>query len=173
MAPEGQDRIPAGYVRRAHGIHGDVVVRGTLQDAGDRFVEGAVLVTNEDAPREFEITGVRGHQGDFIITFSGVNDRNVADAMRGIQFTIDKADRRELVPGEWWPEDLVGCEVFTVQSDSVGVVANVITGASQDRLIVETHEGSRAEIPFVVALVPEVDVENRRIVVDLPGGLLE
>jgi 16S rRNA processing protein RimM len=93
--------------------------------------------------------------------------------MRGIQFTIDRADRRELVPGEWWPEDLVGCDVFTVQGDSVGVVANVITGASQDRLVVETSDGSSAEIPFVAALVPEVDVENRRIVVDLPGGLLE
>jgi 16S rRNA processing protein RimM len=173
MTPEGQDRIPAGYVRRAHGIHGDVVVRGTLQDAGDRFVEGAVLVTNEEAPREFEITGVRGHQGDFIITFNEVNDRDVADAMRGIQFTIDRADRRELVPGEWWPEDLVGCDVFTVQGGSVGVIADVITGASQDRLVVKTPEGSRSEIPFVDALVPEVDVKNGRIVVDLPEGLLE
>jgi 16S rRNA processing protein RimM len=173
MDPEGQDRIPAGYVRRAHGIHGDVVVRGTLQDAGVRFVEGAVLLTNEDAPREFEITGVRGHQGDFIITFSGVNDRNVADAMRGIQFTIDRADRRELESGEWWPEDLVGCEVLSTDGDRVGVVASVITGEAQDRVVVETSEGAKGEVPFVSALVPEVDVENRRIVVDLPEGLLE
>jgi len=173
MAPEGQDRIPAGYVRRAHGIRGDVVVRGTLQDAGDRFFEGAVLVTNEVVPRKLTIVGVRGHQGDYIISFDSVNDRDVADAMRGIQFTIDRADRRELVPGEWWPEDLVGCDVDTVHGDPVGVIADVITGASQDRLVVETPEGSRAEIPFVGALVPEVDVANRRIVVDLPEGLLE
>lgn len=173
MAPEGQDRIPAGYVRRAHGIHGDVVVRGTLQDSGDRFVVGAVLVTNEDAPREFEITGVRGHQGDYIITFNEVNDRSVADAMRGIQFTIDRADRRELDPGEWWPEDLGGCEVFSTDGNRIGVVASVITGDAQDRLVVETLDGAKGEIPFVSALVPKVDVENRRIVVDLPEGLLE
>ena len=173
MAPEGQDRILAGYVRRAHGIHGDVVVRGTLQDSADRFAEGAVLVTNEDTPREFEITGVRGHQGDYIITFNGIGDRNAAEALRGIQFTIDRADRRALEVGEWWPEDLVGCDVTTVDGDPVGVIADVVTGTSQDRLVVETPEGSRAEIPFVDALVPEVDVENRRIVVDLPEGLLE
>ena len=173
MAPEGQDRILAGYVRRAHGIHGDVVVRGTLQDSADRFAEGAVLVTNEDTPREFEITGVRGHQGDYIITFNGIGDRNAAEALRGTQFTIDMADRRELESGEWWPEDLDGCDVYSMDGALVGVVASVIAGAAQDRIVVETPDGAKGEVPFVSELVPEVDVENRRIVVDLPEGLLE
>lgn len=173
MATQGQDRIPAGYVRRAHGIHGDVVVRGTLHDSGDRFVEGAVLLTNEDVPRELTIVGVRGHQGDYIISFDTVYDRDVADGLRGIQFTIDRADRRQLESGEWWPEDLVGCEVLSTDGDRVGVVASVITGEAQDRVVVETSDGAKGEVPFVSALVPEVDVENRRIVVDLPEGLLE
>ena len=173
MTSPGQDRIPVGYVRRAHGIHGDVVVRGMLQDAGDRFVEGAVLVTNEDEPREFEIEAVRDHQGDFIVRFVEISDRNGAEALRGVQFTIDRSDRRELELGEWWPEDLVGCDVVTVENETVGKVADVITGAAQDRIVVETPDGSRGEVPFVGALVPEVDVENRRIVVDLPEGLFE
>ena len=171
MTSPGQDRIPAGYVRRAHGVGGDVVVRGMLQDAGDRFVEGATLVTNEDEPREFEIESVRGHQGDFIVTFVEISDREAADAMRGVQFTIDRTNRRELGSREWWPEDLVGCDVVTVEDETVGVVADVITGSAQDRIVVETPEGARGEVPFVGALVPEVDVVNRRIVVDLPEGL--
>ena len=173
MTSEGQDRIPAGYVRRAHGIHGDVVVRGMLQDAEDRFVDGAVLVTNEDVPRQFHITGVRAHQGDYIVTFSEVSDRNAADALRGIQFAIDRNERRELEPGEWWPEDLVGCDVVSVDGDQVGVVAGVVTGAAQDRVVIETPDGAKGEVPFVGELVPEVDVEKRRIVVDLPEGLFE
>lgn len=171
MTSPGQDRIPAGYVRRAHGVGGDVVVRGMLQDAGDRFVEGATLLTNEDEPREFEIESVRGHQGDFIVTFVEISDRDAADAMRGVQFTIDRTNRRELGSLEWWPEDLVGCDVVTVEDETVGVVADVITGSAQDRIVVETPEGARGEVPFVGALVPEVDVVNRRIVVDLPEGL--
>ena len=173
MTPEGQDRIPAGYVRRAHGIHGDVVVRGTLQDSGDRFVEGEVLVTNEEAPREFEITAVRGHQGDYIITFDEIGDRNAAETLRGIQFTIDRADRRELASGEWWPEDLEGSDVYSKDGTLVGVVASVIVGAAQDRIVVETPDGAKGEVPFVSELVPEVDIEQRRIVVELPEGLLE
>ena len=173
MTLEGQDRIPAGYVRRAHGIRGDVVVRGMLEDAEERFVTGAVLLTNEDAPRELEIIEVRGHQGDYIITFTEVGDRNAAEALKGMQFTIDRADRRELDPEEWWPEDLVGCDVYSKDGVLVGVIASVITGASQDRIVVETPEGTKGEVPFVAELVPEVDVENRRVVVDPPEGLFE
>ena len=173
MTSQGQDRIPAGYVRRAHGIGGDVVVRGMLQDAGERFVVGAILRTNEDEPREFEIESIRGHQGDYIVTFVEIGDRNAADAMRGIQFTIDRSDRRELESREWWPEDLVGCAVVTTEGETVGVVADAITGAAQDRIVVETPDGVRGEVPFVSELVPDVDVENRRIVVDLPEGLFE
>lgn len=171
MTSPGQDRIPAGYVRRAHGIHGDVLIRGLLQDAGERFVTGAVLLTNEGQPREFEIAGVRCHQGDFIVSFVEISDRNVADALRGVQFTIDRSDRRELEPGEWWPEDLVGCMAVTVDGQAVGRVVEVITGAAQDRLVLETPEGEKGEVPFVGALVPEVDIDAKRIVVNLPEGL--
>jgi 16S rRNA processing protein RimM len=173
MTDSGQDRVPSGYVRRAHGIGGDVVVRGTLKDAADRFVVGAILVTNEAEPRQLEIRGVRGHQGDYIVTFAEVGDRNAAEALKGVQFEIDRSDRRELETGEWWPEDLVGCEVVSVDRATVGVVAGVITGASQDRIVIETPDGTKGEVPFVAALVPDVDIDGRRIVVDLPDGLLE
>lgn len=173
MTSSGQDRIPAGYVRKAHGIRGDVLIRGLLEDAADRFVVGEFLVADEKQPRSFEISDVRGHQGDYIVTFVGINDRTAAEALKGIQFTIDRSERRELGEGEWWPEDLVGCEVVTVDGQMLGTVTSVITGASQDRLVIETPEGASGEVPFVSALVPEVDIEVGRVVVDLPEGLLE
>lgn len=173
MTDSGQNRIPAGYVRRAHGIGGDVVVRGMLVDAGERFVEGSLLVTNETQPRELEIQGVRAHQGDYIITFLGIGDRNSAEALKGVQFTIDQADRRTLESGEWWPEDLVGCAVVSIDGESIGVIGDVVTGAAQDRIVVEKPDGSKGEVPFVAALVPQVDIANDRVVVDLPQGLFE
>lgn len=173
MTDSGQNRIPAGYVRRAHGIGGDVVVRGMLVDAGERFVEGSLLVTNETQPRELEIQGVRAHQGDYIITFLGIGDRNSAEALKGVQFTIDQADRRTLESGEWWPEDLVGCAVVSIDGETIGVIGGVVTGAAQDRIVVEKPDGSKGEVPFVVALVPQVDIANGRVVVDLPQGLFE
>ena len=173
MTDSGQDRIPAGYVRRAHGIGGDVVVRGMLVDAQERFVEGSILVTNETQSRQLEIQGVRAHQGDYIISFGGIGDRNGAEALKGVQFTIDLADRRTLEPGEWWPEDLIGCAVASIDGEAIGVIVSIVPGTSQDRIVVERPDGSRGEVPFVAALVPAVDIANERVVVDLPGGLFE
>jgi len=173
MTDQGQQRIPAGYVRRAHGIGGDVVVRGMLTDASDRFVVGATFRTDEANARSLEIETVRGHQGDYIVGFAGFGDRNTADILRGVQITIDASDRRELGSGEWWPEDLTGCDVESVDGDVIGTVVAVVTGASQDRLIVKTVDGVTGEVPFVSELVPSVDVQKKNVVVDLPDGLFE
>jgi len=173
MTDHGQQRIPAGYVRRAHGIGGDVVVRGMLTDASDRFVVGATFKTDEAKARNLEIETVRGHQGDYIVGFVGFGDRNSADILRGVQITIDASDRRELGSGEWWPEDLTGCDVESVDGDAIGTVVAVVTGASQDRLVVKTIDGVTGEVPFVSELVPDVDVEKKSVVVDLPDGLFE
>lgn len=173
MTSQDQNIIPSGYVRRAHGISGDVVVRGLLQDSEERMVVGAVMITIEDTPRRFEIATVRRHQGDYIISFDGLDSRESADELRGTQFGTPRSELRSLGEGEWWPEDLVGCSVEDLNGEPVGRVTDVITGASQDRLVVTTPEGERGEIPFVAALVPSVDIEAQRVVVELPDGLFE
>jgi len=63
--------------------------------------------------------------------------------------------------------------VFSKDGELRGVITSVISGAAQDRIVVETPDGTKGEVPFVGELVTEVDVKHRRIVVDLPAGLLE
>lgn len=169
---EGQiDRIPVGYVRRPHGIRGDVVVRGLVDDAEHKLVVGASFMTNEDPPVRLTIAAVAPLKTDYRIHFEEVADRNRSEDLKGIQITVPSTDRRQLEDDEWWPEDLVGCVVVDTEGTEVGAVREVIIGKAQDRLGVEAKDGSRAEIPFVEALVLKVDIANDEIVVDLPEGL--
>ena len=55
----------------------------------------------------------------------------------------------------------------------LGEVAGLEVGAAQDRLVVRLPDGRQARVPFVAALVPEVDVEGGRVLADLPPGLLD
>ncbi len=167
------DHIPIGYVRKAHGIRGDVLVRGLVTDAAERFTNSATLVTGEPRSRSFIIEGVAPHQGDFILSLEGIDTRNEAEALVGTQFVIPLSDRRHLDADEWWIEDLVGCVVVERDGTTVGTVTGVIVGAAQDRLAVTADDGSFGEIPLVDPLVPVVDIAARRIVVDLPDGLME
>jgi 16S rRNA processing protein RimM len=170
---QSDDRIPVGYVRKAHGIRGDVVVRALVDDAGERFVAGASFVTDESVPQTLTIESVAPLQGDYRISFGEVDDRNRSEELRGTQITVPASERRALDDDEWWPEDLVGCNVMSVDGGKVGVVHEVIIGAAQDRLVVIAPDGSKAEVPFVEALVPKVDIANDEIIVDLPDGLFE
>ena len=164
--------IPVGYVRRAHGIRGDVVVRGLISDALDRLVTGATLVGGDpDAETAFLVTSHRHHRGDAVLHLEGVEDRNAAESLVGTQFVVPVSLRRDLGPDEWWADDLVGCAVESASGERVGVVADVVTGAAQDRIVVTADDGTTGEIPLVDALVPFVDTGARRVIVDLPDGL--
>lgn len=171
---EGQtDRIPVGYVRRAHGIRGDVVVRGLVTDAASRLVPGNVFVSDEDPPRSLTVKAAGESGDDLRIRFVEISDRSGADALRAVQITMPAGERRELPDDEWWPEDLVGCQVVDVSGDEIGVVREVIIATAQDRIVVENLDGDLGEVPFVDALVPTVDIANDMIVVDLPEGIFE
>ncbi len=167
------DHIPIGYVRKAHGIRGDVLVRGLVSDAADRFAGVTSLTTGDPAARVFRVTASTPHSGDHILHLEGIDTRNDAEDLIGTQFVVPASDRRALDDGEWWAEDLVGCEVSDRDGQRIGTVTDVVTGAAQDRLVVMTDGGVAGEIPFVDPLVPEVDITERRIVVDLPPGLFE
>lgn len=162
--------IPIGYVRRAHGIRGDVVVRGLVSDAAGRLVTGATLTDGSTAR---VVTAHRPLKGDVVVHLEGVEDRDAAEALVGTQFVMGSAERRQLEPDEWWAEDIVGCDVRERDGSVVGTVADVVVGAAQDRLAVETPDGRRGEVPFVDALVLGVDLDRRTITVDLPEGLFE
>jgi 16S rRNA processing protein RimM len=164
------DPILVGYVRRAHGINGALVVRPLTDDPGHRWVPGAKFTSDTEPPALLTVTEAEPYRGDLLVRLAEIADRTSAEALKGISFTIDATERRDLDDGEFWVEDLVGCVVVDQDGASIGVIEAVEFGAAQDRLAVRT-DGGRFEVPFVDAIVPEVDLENRTVVVTPPEGL--
>ena len=103
------------------------------------------------------------------VRFEGVSDRAAAEALRGTELAIDPS-ATELDEGEYWPADLIGLAAVGPDGEPLGEVVDVVYGP-QDRLVVETPDGHRAEVPFVDGLVG--DPAAGRIVVDAPAGLFE
>ena len=112
MAERDGPRTKVGYVRRAHGIKGDVLVRPLTDAPSERYEVGAALQTDETPPRDLVIRAVRPHNDGLLITFDEVADRNGAEAMRGVSFTIALSDRRPLDADEFWEEDLLGLDAI-------------------------------------------------------------
>jgi 16S rRNA processing protein RimM len=114
------------------------------------------------------VEGARQHRTRFLVKFEGSESREHAERLRGALFV--RSDQvRELEADEYWPHDLIGCEVVTTTGDSVGEVSRIVPGAAQDLMVVGSDE---ALIPMVKEIVVSVDTGARRVVIDPPEGLL-
>ena len=167
---DARDRmIRVGYVRRAHGIRGAVIVR-VLGDELGQFTDGHRLATDSRRHPELEVVSAAPHKDGLLVVFEQIPDRNQAEELRGTTLFIAAAERRPLDDDEYWPEQLVGLQVVDVDGVRLGLVTDVLSGP-QDRLVVTTDQGER-QVPFVAAIVTSVDLAAGVIVVDPPAGLL-
>lgn len=155
---------------RPHGIRGELSVEVRTDAPERRFVAGAVFTTDRGA-RTLTLGTAREHNGRLLLRFAEIRDRGAAEALRDVLLLADVAEEAE---DDAWPVGrLVGLRAFTVDGRDVGTVVAVEHLPAQDLLVVELPDGRRALVPFVSAIVPEVDVEAGRVLLDPPGGLLD
>ncbi len=172
MPASSEERVPVGYVRRAHGIAGAVLVKVLTDDPELRYVPGARFMTDQDQPRRLETIAVRPHRDGLLVSFEGVGDRSEAEALRGVTLTIGRSERRDLGEDEYWEDELTGLGAVDAAGNDLGTVVGVSGGPTQYRLVIETASGGVAEVPFVEAIVSEVAPGSGRIVIDAPEGLI-
>jgi 16S rRNA processing protein RimM len=107
------------------------------------------------------------------VQFEGVTDRESAAALRGVVLLVPARARPSLAdPDDYYDTDLVGLQAWTVDGDALGPVTDVLHGPAGDYLAVHV-EGRERLIPFVAAIVPEVDVTAGTVRIDPPEGLLD
>jgi 16S rRNA processing protein RimM len=153
---------------KPHGIRGEVSVEVRTDDPDSRFVPGAVFTTDPDIG-SLTLTRARWHRDRLLLTFEEVGDRTRAEEIRN---TLISAAEDVEEDEAWYIDDLVDADVY-VGDERVGTVTAVTPGAAQDLLHVGLLSGAEVLVPFVEQIVPAVDVEGGRIVLDPPPGLLE
>ncbi len=163
-------------MRKPHGTRGEVSVEVRTDDPDLRFGVGCQLRTDPADAGPLTVAAVRWHGDRLLVTFTGISDMSAAARLRGVWLTVDAATVGEPDdPDEFHDHQLTGLAVVTTAGDAVGVVTDVLHHG-QDLLVVAPPAGNaRREvlIPFVAAIVVEVDVPRGRLVVDPPPGLLD
>jgi 16S rRNA processing protein RimM len=160
---------------RAHGIRGEVVVDVRTDEPAERFAVGSVLATDPAAVRDgLKIETVRPHQGRLLIVFEGVYDRTAAEALKGIRLCVDSADVRPSAdPDEFNDHQLIGLRAVGVDGEMLGEVVAIDHAPASDLLVLRLPDQRSALVPFVKAIVPEVDLAGGRVVLTPPEGLLD
>ncbi len=154
--------LHAGRVGRPHGLDGSFHVthpRAALLDLGRTLLVG---------DREDEIVRRAGTDARPIVRLAGCTSRTAAEALRGTDLSVPRAEAPELEEDEWWPEQLEGCRVVD-GARAVGVVRELRALPSCEVLVVSRAEDGRAEllVPLIRDAVRSVDADAREIDVDL------
>jgi 16S rRNA processing protein RimM len=153
------DWLLAGRVGRPHGLDGSFHV---VQPRAELLQVGAQLYV-DDRPRTVERRA--GTDERPILRLQGCASRDDAETLRGRELRVAAAEAPALGEEEWWVEELVGCRVADGGLE-VGVVTGVRGLPSCDVLEVD-REGEDLLVPLVRDAVRAVDVQGRRIDVDL------
>ncbi len=165
--------VVVGTVGRAHGIRGEVSVDLRTDDPDTRFAVGAVLRPEPGSRASLTVTSARPHGDRLLVTFAEVHDRSDAELLRGASLVVDVVPgSRAGDPDEYYDHQLVGLRVRTRTGRDVGTVTQVQHLPGQDMLVVDDR-GRTFLVPFVAALVPEVDLTGGGLVVDARPGLLD
>jgi 16S rRNA processing protein RimM len=159
-------RLNVGRIGRAHGILGEATIEVRTDDAATRFALNSSLETDEHG--DLIVESVRVHNGILLLSFKGFTDRNAVEKLRDVLLYAE-IDINE--PGE--DEDdyhvlqLIGCNTYLEDGSLVGEITDVLNLPGQDVLVIAGPTGE-VLIPFVRALVPVVDIKNKKLTVIPP-----
>lgn len=185
-------QLIVGRIGRPHGVRGEVSVEVRTDEPEERFAVGSVLRTDPTAvpaqagavvptggvryrvPDALVVEETRWHQSRLLVTFEGIYDRDLAEALRGTLLCVDSADvAPPSDPDEFNDHQLVGLAAVDPAGQSLGEVVRIDHAPASDLLILRRPDGRTALVPFVKAIVPEVDLAGGRVVIDPPGGLFD
>ena len=179
--PEGaKTQLRVGRLVKAHGLKGALKLELYTDDPAGRFAPGATftLQVPESSAwhgKSLTVREFRWMNSHPVAFFEGVEDRSGAEELvRAILWIDEDAESAPVEDDAWYDHQLVGLDVVR-DGDVVGRVIRVDHLPSQDLLAVRPTGAADDEIlvPFVKAIVPEVDISAGRVIVTPPAGLFE
>ena len=174
MEPVGQPSfIAISRVVRTRGNRGEVLA-DLYTDFPSRFDSlNEVWLELADGTRErLGIEKAWEHKGRQVLKFAGTD--SIADAERWVGAWIEVEESQAILPpeGTYYDHQLIGCRVWTLGGEDLGRVVEILHIAGNTQIVVL---GDRGEvlIPAAGGFCTEISIRERRIVVDLPLGLVD
>lgn len=155
-----------GYVAKAHGLRGEVVVR-TFDPASEALFEvERVFVRRKDGTeQELRVEAARTAGKDLLVTFEEIPAREEAERLVGSTVFVLRDDLPPPEEGEFFQGDLIGLEAVDETHTVVGRVEEIWNTGEVPTLVIRAPGKEELLLPFVDEFVGEVDLEKRRVVV--------
>jgi len=163
--------VTLGVIVGVHGVRGLVRVKSFTEDPDDITAYGPL---KDAAGKSYELQVTGRAKGMLLVRIAGINDRNAAETLKGIELQVERDRLPEADEDEFYHADLIGLQADMVAGECLGQVVAVQNFGAGDLLEIRL-EGSRKTVlvPFNGEVIPEIDLDAGRLVVDPPAGLLD
>ena len=168
---EKKGYVLIGKVVGVHGIKGTNKFKSYAESLSV-FNPGRSILIRDNLKRETrtELNWVKSHTGTPLISFKGVTDRAQAEALIGAELFIPQSELPELDEDTYYWFELIGIEVYSTKDEYLGRIDSIFPTGSNDVYVVKDKQ-KEILIPALESVVIDIDLEHKRMRVDLPEGL--
>lgn len=161
-----------GTIVGTFGNKGEVKVIPLIDPPNYLLEVSSIFIENQDNKKqEFKVLKVKKHKNVYLFTLEGINDMNVAESLSDMQVFIPSIEFRELQKNEYYYHDLKGLAAYAESGELIGKVDHIMKGGN-DILVIKDEDGKEIMVPFVDEIVPEVNLKERTITVNVIEGLI-
>lgn len=171
--------LAVGKIINTHGVKGEVKVE-PLTDDPRRFedLEWVYVSKNIDANdkntlKKIKILNVKYFKNTVILKLKDIEDIDIAISFKNHFLLIDRENAIELPENTFFIFELIGCEVYEENDNLLGKVKDVIQTGSNDVYVVKNASNKEILIPAIKSVVKNISIENKKIVVQIPEGLID
>ena len=171
--------LVVGHLNKAHGTRGELFLWPLTADPNEAFVPGAELYLADEAGEQpddafaaVRVRGVRPFKRGFLIRLEGIDTRSRAEWLAGRYVLRPFAELPPLEDGEVFYHDLLGMRVESGDGERIGEIVEVYE-LSPVHLLQVARDSGTILIPFARDMLRRLDREGKRLVMDLPDGLLD
>jgi 16S rRNA processing protein RimM len=158
--------ICVARIGAAHGVRGEVRLWTFTEDPLAVLHYGPLKT--KDGSRTFEIAKAREAKDHLVATIKGITDRNAAERLNGLELYVPRDRLPETDDDEYYHTDLIGLAAVTTAGDALGRVLAIHNFGAGDIIEIAPPSGSTLMLPFTNAVVPTVDLEGGRVLIELP-----
>lgn len=167
-----EEYLEIGQIVNTNGLKGNLKVK-PLTDDITRFEDlESIYIQKGRELIEFNIQDVKYIKNMVILKLEGIDDIDEAEKYKNFYIKINREDAVELEEDSYFIVDIIGCEVYTDSHELLGKVIDVFSTGSNDVYTVKNSEGKEILLPAIEDVIKDVDIQNRRITVELMEGLI-
>lgn len=168
-------RLKVGKIVNTHSLKGEVKVISSTDFEEERFKEGTnLLITRgNQVIKEVVVESYRTHKNSLLVKFKDINTIEEAEKLKNLQIKIDSNNIGELEENEYYFHEIIGCEVFDENNKSLGEITEILTPGANDVWVIKGQNGKEILIPYIEDVVKNIDIENKKINIEVMEGLID